>query len=685
MAVFRLTDSAIALAWLVWLIPIIGSIIVPLLAKSSNKTKGLFSVFIGLVSTFISLSMLAQLETTHGLRALYSSIAWIPSLGINLGVTLDPLSCLFTILISSVGTFVLIYSLGYMAGEDGLTRYYSLMLLFIGSMIGLIMADNLLQLFVFWEMVGFCSYALVGFWYKRQKAVKAATQVLLMTKIGDVSLLIAIFLLYVNTGTLNILELTRRVAALSPSILLLSSLLLLFGAIAKSAQLPMHTWLFSAMEAPTSVSCLLHGATMVKAGIYLLARTFSLFSSVGIWLSLMMWIGLGTAFLAATLALSTTDIKGVAAYSTISQIGYMMAGLGASTTYYSLGWFASIYHLVNHAFFQGIGFLSAGIIVHQIGSRDLKKMGGLMHDLPMTFAVALVTFLSRSAIPPFGGFFSKEMLAEALLNTKNLPSIILFYLTSALTVAYSLRLILLVYVREKPRSQNHLHLHKEQLTMILPALFFALICGILGLLADPMSLFLGVHLPLEHFQLSGTSSSLYMLSLMIGLIPVYLFYTWRFPRAIIFNIPFTQPLLRLLRNGFYLDAFYGTMVIQPILLFSDILNKGPESFLCNRLPYLVADGVVIVANVFRTDIDTRLDRLCYVVAGGAMSGARGVREHADKELDRLSYVIAGKTVEQARGIAKSHTGMLPHFVLAAVLGISMLSVLLFLVYYFGGG
>ena len=700
-------SSTDASPWLVWLVPIAGSLVIPLLARLSDKVKGTFAIGVGVASVTISLLMFTQLETMGSTRVVSSSIVWIPSLEISIGVMLDPLSCLFALLISFVGTFVLVYSLGYMAGEEGLTRYYSMILLFIGSMIGLVMADNLLQLFIFWEMVGFCSFTLVGFWYKRQDAVKSATQVLLMTKVGDVALLIAIILIYVDTGTLNITKLTSGAVSLSPSVLVWSSLLLLFGAIAKSAQFPMHTWLFAAMEAPTSVSCLLHGATMVKAGIYLLARTHSLFGGVGIWLSLMTWIGLATAFLSAALAFSTTDIKGVAAYSTISQIGYMMAGLGAATLPQSVGWFASIYHLVNHAFFQGVGFLSAGIIVHQIGTRDLRRMGGLMHDLPTTFAVSLITFLSRAAIPPFGGFSSKELLAEALLATKSLPLILLFYSTSALTVAYSLRLILLVYIRKKPGNLAHTHLHKEQPTMILPALVFAVLCGILGLLRDPMMSFLGYGLPKSHSQLSTTPLFLHTLSLIVGLVPVYTFYMKGTPPPTVFEFRPIAHLSKLLRRGYYFDTFYRTYIVKDTLLFTHFLNEGPEKLLCNEIPYFVASRVSKFARTLRTSIDTGLDRLCYFlamsvvsaggllrlhaengldrlcysVASGTMSGAKEVRGRLEEGLDKASYALAGKTVEQARGLAIFHTGIVSHFVLATVLGISVLSVLLLLVYY----
>jgi len=669
--------------WLVWLTPIVGGILVPLVAKIGSKVRDLFSILVGFLSFLISLSLLTQLKFGGGSDVLVSSVVWVPSLDFEFGVLLDPLSCLFALLISFVGTLVLIYSLGYMEGEEGLTRYYSLMLLFIGAMIGLVMADNFLQLFIFWEIVGFCSFSLVGFWYKKHKAVKAATQVFLMTRIGDVSLLVAIILLYVSSGSLNILEVAGRVGSIPSSILTVSSLLLLFGAIAKSAQLPLHTWLFAAMEAPTTVSCLLHSATMVKAGVYLLARTHGLFAGVGVWLSSMMWIGLMTAFVAATLALSTTDIKGVAAYSTISQIGYMLAGLGGSAVPYSMGWFASIYHLVNHSFFQGLGFLCAGIIVHQLGSRDLRRMGGLRHDMPATFSVALVAFLSRAGLPPFCGFYSKELIGGTLWSNGSIPLILLFYSASALTVAYSLRLIILVYCGRKSEYVQHLHLHRASQVMILPAIVFAVLCGVLGPLQDSLIWFMGLSLPKEHLQLLTPASLSYVLSLLAGITPVYLFYLKGFPSPALLRGGVMIPIVKLLNNGYYFDRFYEDVVVRGFLSFSGFTNNSLEAFLCNSFPYLIAKGVMSGAVQVRRVAEEGLDRLTYSIAMGTMGGARWVREEVDRGLDRLCYAIGERTVEEGRRLSRSHTGLLPHFVLAAVLGILLLSALALTISYWG--
>jgi len=692
--------------WLVWLIPIAGSLVVPALGGLSDKAKGIFSVLVSSASFAVSLFMYLQLASPKSSHLLYSYIEWIPSLGFRFGVVLDPLSCLFALLIGFVGTLVLVYSIAYMSGEGGLVRYYALMLLFIGSMIALVMADNLIQLFIFWEMVGFCSYALVGFWYKRTASVRSATQVLLMTKIGDVALLVAMILLYLESGTFNLIELVKMTDSISPTILILPSLLLLFGAMTKSAQLPMHTWLFAAMEAPTSVSCLLHGATMVKAGVYLIARTYPLFRSVDLWLSMMSYVGLATAFLSATLALSTTDIKGVAAYSTISQIGYMMAGLGASAALYPLGWAASILHLINHAFFQGIGFLSAGIIVHQIGSRDLRRMGGLRRDLPATFAVSSITFLSRAAIPPFGGFYSKELLAETLLATENLPLILLFYLTSTLTVAYSLRLILLVYFGEKPENLSHTHLHNEPFLMIIPAIVFSILCGLMTPLLEPAISFLLSGAYQSHLHLSKVSIFIHTVSVILGVIPIGLFYLRGIPNPSILQKKPLQLVSRILGKGYYFDAFYREYILTGILLFSLTLRDSLEFFLEDKLPYSVAGAVSGLAYIIRMGIDTKLDafcysvgkgtmsiaqllretvdvgldRLCYMVAIGTLSAGREIREHGEEELDKLSYTLAEGTVKQARGLSRTNVGLLRQFVVAIIIGIFLLSLLLVLSY-----
>jgi NADH-quinone oxidoreductase subunit L len=342
-------------SWLVWILPLISSLFVPLIGRFSGKARNYFVVIISLATAALAFSLVPDVFSgTEG--PLISTTAWI-SPSITAGVFIDSLSVLFTVLVAFFGLIIAIYSLGYMKGEEGLTRYYFFLLLFIGSMIGLVIADNFLQMFIFWEMVGLCSYSLISFWYKRPESVRAGAKVFLMTRIGDASLLGAIGLLYASLGSFSFSYTIQNIASIRPEILAAIAFLTLGGAIAKSAQLPLHTWLYSAMEAPTSVSALLHAATMVKAGVYLIARLILILGplavTIPLWLPSIAWIGVLTAFVGATMAFYTPDIKGVLAYSTISQLGFMMAALGSITAAgaASLGWFASLFHMVSHAFF----------------------------------------------------------------------------------------------------------------------------------------------------------------------------------------------------------------------------------------------------------------------------------------------------------------------------------------------
>ncbi len=334
-------------AWFVWVIPLFASLFVPIIGKYSDKARNYFVVAIAAVTAVLALSLVPAVWSGNGQAITTTPLSWIP--GITAGVYIDPLSVLFTCLIGFFALIIAIYSIGYMKGEEGLSRYYYLILLFIGSMIGLVLADNMLQMFIFWEMVGLCSYALISFWYKKPESIKAGVKVFIMTRIGDIALLAAIGILFLMFGTFSFRRSNRWNTKCSNCrniehwSLVAVAFLVLGGAIAKSAQLPLFTWLYSAMEAPTSVSALLHAATMVKAGVYLLARFILIFSIAPVlisalqplWFPVVTWIGVLTAIVGATLALTTTDIKGVLAYSTVSQIGFMMAGLGAAVRWCS--------------------------------------------------------------------------------------------------------------------------------------------------------------------------------------------------------------------------------------------------------------------------------------------------------------------------------------------------------------
>ncbi|OYT48249.1 hypothetical protein B6U79_03175 [Candidatus Bathyarchaeota archaeon ex4484_231] len=640
--------------WLVWLFPIVSSLFVPLADKVGSKVRDAYVISVGAVTLALAASLIPGVlsdELTNLPR-----LKWLPLVNIELGTFLDPLSTLFANLIAFIGLVVLIYSLSYMAHEKGLARYYFFMLFFIGSMIGLVMADNFLQMFIFWELVGLCSYALVSFWYSRREAVKAGIKVFLMTKIGDIALLAGILLIYANLHVLSFTEVFEQSGTLPTSVLTATSLLFLFGALVKSAQLPLHTWLYSAMEAPTSVSCLLHGATMVKAGVYLVARTHIMFCSVPVWLNSVTWIGVVTAVIGATLALQTSDIKGVPAYSTISQIGFMFAALGASASPTDLGWFAGLFHMISHAFFQGLGFLAIGSIIHQLGTRDMRKMGGLRKEMPFTFALCIIVILARSGIPPFCSFFSKGLIASSLLSTGNTFLIFLIYAAAALTFAYSYRFLLLTFAGEKSDYLKSIKVHEAPRLMCAASSILAVGAAVLGFFGGSLVVFLQTNFVFDLAKFFSLESLTFMLTLILGGFPIYLIYQRRTITPDRFREGLLMYLDKTLENGYFFDyAYMG--IVHGFIKFSRRMYETVEMKMLERLPYSIANFFVLLAERSARSFDIALDRLTY-------STAHAVAFHSLK-------------------IKRLHTGALPHFVLASMLGFLFFCVLLLLTV--GGG
>jgi NADH-quinone oxidoreductase subunit L len=662
--------------WLVWMLPIISSLLIPIVAKFGSKVRDYFVILTGVVTLILATSMVPGIYSGD-LRS-PPSIRWIPIVDIELGVLFDPLSILFTNLIAFVGLVVLIYSLSYMAHEEGLTRYYFFMLFFIGSMIGLVMADNFLQMFIFWELVGMCSYMLVSFWYKRPEAVTAGMKVFLMTKIGDIALLASILVVYANLHILSYRQVFELSETIALPVLTLTGFLMLFGALTKSAQLPLHTWLYGAMEAPTSVSCLLHGATMVKGGVYLIARTQLMFCGIPIWLSSIAWIGAITALLGATLALHTPDIKGVPAYSTISQIGFMIAALGTASSPQALGWFAGLFHMISHAFFQGLGFLSIGSIVHQLGTRDMRKMGGLRRDMPITFALCIVVILARSGIPPFCSFFSKGLIASSLLSTGNIALILLIYSAAAVTFAYSYRFLVLTFAGEKSQYLRNVKVHEAPRLMSASAGVLAAGCIILGFLGEPLVRFLGTSFVFDLTSFLGLESLIFVVTLFIGGFPVYFVYQRKSISPEMLRKGALSFLDKTLENGYFFDLVYGR-IVSRFISFSRSFHGMIETELMEHAPYLVARGIAGFVHGLREIVEVNtLERIPILVAVGSMKLANITLRRFDSTLDKITYLTAKATAFHSLKIKKVHGGALPQFVLAAVLGFFLLCILLLL-------
>ncbi len=398
-------------------------------------------------------------------------------LTIHLGLMVDSLTAVMLIVVTVVSLMVQIYSQGYMHGDPGYHRYFAFMSLFTGSMLGLVLADNLLFIYVFWEMVGLCSYLLIGFWFHRPAAANAAKKAFIVTRLGDFGFLAAILLLFFNTGTFDIAELHTLAitGALAGTTLTWAAIGIFAGAAGKSAQFPLHVWLPDAMEGPTPVSALIHAATMVAAGVFLVARTFPSFAHSVEALTTVAVIGGFTAIFAATMGLVMTDIKRVLAYSTISQLGYMMLGLGVG------GVAIGIFHLFNHAFFKALLFLGAGSVNHATGTFDMRLMGGLRKVMPWTYATFLIASLSLAGIWPLSGFWSKDEILAASLQSQPIL-FALAMITVFMTAFYMFRVVFLTFGGEYRGGSPEAHSkpHESPSVMVMPMVVLAILAVVSG-------------------------------------------------------------------------------------------------------------------------------------------------------------------------------------------------------------
>jgi NADH-quinone oxidoreductase subunit L len=666
-------------SWLVWILPLVSSVFVLPIARLSEKARNFFVVLVSLITAILAFSLVPDVLGSSA--PLGSPVAWLSST-ITAGVFIDALSVLFTVLIAFFGLIIAIYSQGYMKGEEGLTRYYFYLLLFIGSMIGLVIADNFLQMFIFWEMVGLCSYSLISFWYKRPESVRAGAKVFLMTRIGDASLLGAIGLLYASLGSFSFSYTIQNIASIRPEILTAIAFLTLGGAIAKSAQLPLHTWLYSAMEAPTSVSALLHAATMVKAGVYLIARLILILGPLAVtipfWLPSIAWIGVLTAFVGATMAFYTPDIKGVLAYSTISQLGFMMAALGSVTVAAaaSLGWFASLFHMMSHAFFEGLGFLLAGGIIHALGTRDMRLMGGLKKAMPITFALSIIMILTTSGLPPFAAFFSKGLIITSLTETGNLWQVILIYFTTALTFAYSLRFLTLTFIGKESEHLQKLHPHEAPKLMIYPAAVLAVLCVAWGFVGPWLGGFMHVE---GEVSLLGAFFSLetpifFAILIPAGLIIYLTYYKQSEVMMRIRNSP--NPLKTVLKHGYFFDDVYGRITGKGIITISDGVRRANETVM-SRVG-TPAKGILNLANHIRSFDSVFSGRLPQAIANSMIKVAHSVQKYLDVLADDLLRVIAHRTMRGASQMKKLPSSSLQHYIAAALLGFILILILIIL-------
>jgi len=561
--------------WLILLLPFLSFVIISLFirpfVRAESRIAGYITITALTGSFALSVWALAEVLAAphHVLET--TPISWlvVGNLQINIGMMMDSLTAVMLIVVTLVSLMVQIYSQGYMKGDPGYHRYYAWMSLFTASMLGLLLADNLLQMFVFWEMVGLCSYLLIGFWFHRPSAANAAKKAFIVTRLGDFGFLVAILILFLNTGTFDVSELHQLAitGALAGATLTWAAIGIFSGAMGKSAQFPLHVWLPDAMEGPTPVSALIHAATMVAAGVFLVARTFPLFEHSTEALTTVAVIGGFTAIFAASMGLVMTDIKRVLAYSTISQLGYMMLGLGTG------GIAIGIFHLFNHAFFKALLFLGAGSVNHATGTFDMRRMGGLRKIMPWTYATFLIASLSLAGIWPLAGFWSKD---EVLISSLDKQPI-LFYLamiTVFMTAFYMFRVIFMTFGGEYRGGgpEVHGHPHESPPTMVMPMVVLAVLAVVSGLwnVTGQFGAFMGhgeTHGFVEGF-FGIFADPLPWISLILaglGILLAYAIYSAKWISAERIGRLFA-PFYTLFLRKYWLDELYENVIVRKVLL-----------------------------------------------------------------------------------------------------------------------
>lgn len=578
------------LAWLVPVLPLAAYVVLLIAGRriSEASITGL-SVIAVLIGFIVSLFVMGNVAA-HGQSpaVVYS---WLP-FGlhpITMGFQVTSLNALMLVVVSLVSTLVLLFSRSYMHGDDRFSRFYQYLNLFVFSMLGLVISPNLLQFYIFWELVGVCSYLLVGFWYFKPEAAAAAKKAFIVTRIGDVGLFIGIILIYLASGTFNFQDLFASSGAApigswfavhglagfmhvpvfgmsAPGFVTLVALLVFIGAVGKSAQFPLHVWLPDAMEGPTPVSALIHAATMVAAGVYLVARTFPLFGASPAASETVAIIGGITALLAATIGLTQRDIKRVIAYSTISQLGYMMIGLGVGA------YVSGMFHLMTHAFFKALLFLAAGSIIHAVDTQDLREMGGLRKLMPITHITFLAGALALAGIPPFAGFWSKDDILSAAFSSGHYVLWAMGLLAAFFTAFYIFRVYILAF---GGTYKGNKHPHEGGVAMTLPLIVLAILATLAGFINTPFSPWLSRFL--QQTQTIGIDPAanwgLMALSAVIGLLGIWLaFYVYgKEGRAqqLADRMGF---LYQLSYHKFYFDEIYNVVIVLPIHYLGELLQ-----------------------------------------------------------------------------------------------------------------
>ena len=598
--------DAFSILWLIPVLPLVGAAINGFIGKRLPKsviaTVGAGSVglsFLIAVREFVAMSSSEQVPIVR------DYFTWIQagSFQAQFGFMLDHLSGLMALIVTGVSFLIHIYSAGYMAEEDGFYRYFAYLNLFVFFMLTLVLADNYLLMFVGWEGVGLCSYLLIGFWFLRKSAADAGKKAFVVNRIGDFGFVLAMLFIYWTFERIDFQGVFARLGPGSPfpaeplgtvGVLTTIGLLLFLGATGKSAQIPLYVWLPDAMEGPTPVSALIHAATMVTAGVYMVARSAAIYNRAPGALFVVAVVGAFTAIFAASIGLVQTDIKKVLAYSTVSQLGYMFMACGAGA--YAVG----IFHLMTHAFFKALLFLGAGSVIHGLGGlQDIRKMGGLKNQMPWTYRTFLIGTIAIAGLPPFAGFFSKDAILWSEWNYRNNGIILWFVgvIAAAFTSFYMFRLLILTFYGTPRYSEHEVHhVHEAPKSMLIALIVLAILSMVAGFVGIPRVLHGGDRI--EHFLTPetaaaeteagvGTEALLMAVSTVIalsGLGVAYLFYVAK-PELPGKLAEKGHAMYSILTHKYYVDEIYDSIIVWPIFVAS-------KEFLWKFVDILVIDGTV---------------------------------------------------------------------------------------------
>ncbi|MEI7542434.1 MAG: NADH-quinone oxidoreductase subunit L [bacterium] len=569
-------DTISSLGLITAVLPILAFIIIIAFTKKDKMASALVSIIAVGISFLLSCFMLSQQIIAPGLHIYNIPWMYIGTVELNMGVMINQLTTIMLFVVTLVSMLVQIYSIGYMHDDEGFSKFFAFLSLFTFSMLGIVISNNLMQIYIFWELVGLSSYLLIGFWYTKPEASDAAKKAFVVNRVGDFGFLIGILILTFRAGTFDFLKVIAYVqsGAIEPGMMTIIALLLFCGAVGKSAQFPLHVWLPDAMEGPTPVSALIHAATMVAAGVFMVARLFAIFSFSPDAMHVIAYIGGFTSIFAASIALVQKDIKRILAFSTLSQLGYMILALGSG------GYTAGMFHLTTHAFFKALLFLGAGSVIHAVHTNDIWETGGLHKKMPITSITMLIATLAISGIFPLAGFWSKDEILVTLHDSGNMLLYYTAIITAFMTAFYMFRLYIVTFLGKQGHHSEHAH--ESPLTMTIPLMIlavFSIFAGLVGIPGQEINIskfifFAGVagtevlnHAETMNMNIAFTST----IVALSGIALAFIIYFFKFIKAESLK-KVSGPIYTILENKYYIDEFYMFLIKNIFFVISEAVK-----------------------------------------------------------------------------------------------------------------